>query len=273
MTSEGPTSILKDTSAPSHHLPLLASTSNPARNFQQLFEASGFPTHSGDGPSDNDAQPQRAFCGEGRRLGYTTAISPVMAATVRDLRRLSLQIYHNGFVLDDGSFISFDSEEGRDGMEAMSQGFTPPFLLHMFPRQDIDVVLVDRLATTYKPEEHQTASLDRQQLPSSPSAAAAPTQETANQRWEFQDFDPSKESAALRLRAEGGEVHEVMVNPHVHTVARLYDLIESLMGCSGSKRVLKVRDECAMRELEYSDTTLSDSGACRSVIIIAEVRH
>lgn len=233
---------------------------DPKALLDELFKKAQEPPAAGE-----DGDGSRAFFGEGRRLGHTANPSPPVASTLRAHRDSVLEVYSNGFVLENGDFIEMDSAEGREGMKEMNQGFVPSFLRRLFPNADLSVTLHDKSGVSYTPPAHVPFRGEGRRLCASSGAAVPPTAVQAKP-FVFREEEPS---SFILLVSSKGERKEFKVNPERHTVGDVYGLAHALEPDLPAFTLL-VR-ELPPRKLDVAqqrDETLAQAKLTRAVIAI-----
>lgn len=200
-------------------------TTNPEENpdvdskelLDQLFKKAA---DNSSGPA-NDTDGPRAFYGQGRRLGHTANPSPMMAATQRPLREVVLEVYQNGFVLENGDFIPLDSKDGVEGMKEMNKGYVPPFLLKTYPNTELSITLQDKSSISYQPPAVMAFQGDGHKLSNATNGVTPSAAPGSLKPFVFNENEPS---SVVVLVSSKGQRKEFKVNPDQHTVADLYSL-------------------------------------------------
>eukprot|EP00796_Vickermania_ingenoplastis_P010234 gene10234-7173_t len=208
-------------------------------------------------------QEPRVFFGEGRRLGHTENPSPPMASTLRQQRDSVLEVYQNGFLLENGEFIPLDSPQGKEGCTEMNKGFVPPFLLKLFPNTDLTITLHDKSSLVYEPPAFVSFGGEGHRLTTAPQPAAS--EAIASNPFVFNESEPS---STLMLVSSKGERKEVKVNPERHTVGDIYGLARQLEG-STSPFTLVVRERPPRKlDVALQKQTVGEAKLTRAVIAV-----
>lgn len=213
-----------------------------------------------------EPERERAFYGEGRRLGHTANPSPAMASTLRPHRESVLEVYQNGFLLENGEFILLESPEGKMGVEEMNKGVVPSFLFKLHPNTDLSVTLQDKSGVPYTPPSHVPFRGEGHRLCGEESTTSAvPAPSLGVKPFAFNENEPS---SFILLVSSKGRRQEFKVNPERHTVGDIYGLAKQVEP-DLEHFVLVVR-EIPPRKLDVTkkDETIAAAKLTRAVITI-----
>jgi len=64
---------------------------------------------------------------------------------------LKITLYSNGFVIDDGVFRPYDSEENKQFMKELNEGYVPKEIQDKYRGKGVSVGLEDRRKEAYRP--------------------------------------------------------------------------------------------------------------------------
>lgn len=212
---------------------------NSAESIEELRKSLFQKAESEASQGAGNKEGNRAFFGQGRRLGHTANPSPPMASTLLGHRNVSLELYQDGFHLENGDFIRLDSQEGRDGMKEMLQGYVPSFLQKLYPQTELSLTLHDKSSVPYSSSiGHALATNAESAAPvafggtghrltdnSAPSASLENL--TSNEQWNSNRpfaVDENEEKSFIVLVSTKGKRNEYKVNPHRHTLSDVHTL-------------------------------------------------
>ncbi|CCW61923.1 unnamed protein product [Phytomonas sp. EM1] len=217
---------------------------------------------------DKGSAPLNAFYGRGRRLGHTEQPSPYIASTLRQRRDVSITLYRNGIFVDNGIFITMNSPEGKEFLEAMRQGYIPSSLQSHYPDCELNVTLLDHLELDYKPASLTAFKGEGHRLTTDEGKTS-----TSGERLSFDTsrnfhFEPSEDASFICILNTQGERREFKVNPSRHTVEDVYYLAHSLQP-DLERFVLVVRSmpPYKLENLTRSQT-IEEAKLCRAVVTI-----
>lgn len=236
--------------------------------------------------SGESTERSRAFFGEGRRLGHTLNPSPPMASTLLAHRAVSLELYQNGFHLDNGDFIPLDSPEGTKGMKEMLQGYVPAFLQKLYPQTELSLTLHDKSSLPYsvsKGESSLTSSINAasvsfrgtgHRLTSVSTSSSSVINDAVNDDWHPKGtftVDENEEISFIVLVDTDGKRNEFKVNPHQHTLCDVYTLAKRLEPDLATFQMIVRGMPPKKLSAESRNQTISEAKLTRAVIIIQKV--
>lgn len=174
---------------------------------------------------DHDVeQTPSAFYGPARRLGHTEAPSPFIASTLKEKRATVIEVFQNGFLLDNGDFIGLESAEIIQGLKEMDEGYVPSFLQKLYPNSELSVTIHDK--STIKYEHHsQSFAGEGHRLCSDSAAPSIVVPGPIDASVCFNENEPGTIIILIDCK---GQRKELKVNPDRHTVADVYSLAKQL---------------------------------------------
>lgn len=198
----------------------------------------------------DDAQDQegfeegtRAFFGQGRRLGHTENPSPPIASTLLAHRTVSLELYQDGFLLENGDFIPLESSEGKKGMKEMHQGYVPAFLQKIYPQTELSLKLHDKSSLPYSLPMGQSSQASSgitdgfafggtgHRLVRTNTKQSSSSNGENCDKWPAAKplvLDENEEQSFIVLVDTKGKRKECKIHPHRHTLGDVHSLAKEI---------------------------------------------
>lgn len=255
-------------------------------NVQELLNSIFRKAKDGAQQHEGFDEGNRAFFGQGRRLGHTENPSPPIASTLLAHRAVSLDLYQDGFLLENGEFIPLDSSEGKEGMKEMSQGYVPAFLQKLFPRTELSLTLHDKSSLPYSLPMGQSCQTSSgitdgiafggtgHRLAGTSTNSSSSSNGALTDNWPAAKplvLDENEEQSFIVLVDTKGKRKEYKIHPLRHTLSDVHSLAKE-MEPNLSAFSLVVRG-VPPRKLtsDMADKTIFEAKLTRAVITVQKV--
>ncbi|XP_003746458.1 NSFL1 cofactor p47 [Galendromus occidentalis] len=232
------------------------------------------------GATAADAEPESraapAFSGTGFRLGTEDTPESASRATtsrVSPLRSMTVNLWSNGFSIDDGPLRRYDTPEGQEFIDSIKKSVIPAELVSLAQGGEVNVDLRDRhheeyvapkkVVVAFVGEGHRLGNIEPPVVPSgSPPEDPKACEEQASQAIKF---DPSKPATNVQIRLADGSRLIAKVN-HSNTVNDLRQYIVTARPQYAASTFI-LMTTFPNRELEDGQKTVEEEKLMGAVVV------